>query len=271
MGLLAESQEAANLMAQVSVKFEHQVDISTTLKQKLKVSEAETEKLRCDLDLALRREAEKVRQHDCAEATIECIMPRLTQEAKVEARAAEEAQEAKQRLTRAESMFNAQATDLLGELKQSHEEQAFLGRKCQETREAVQLHANAGFQWQQRSQAAEQELIRSGLNQHHLWQATRRTRAEQWAQAERVRLAEEERDRARYNHVVADQARRDLTGWVMASLDEVNRSAHIRTSDAPPEANHESFRGKAWVGMLETFRKDQQTRSGYGTRTRGPV
>lgn len=270
-GLLAESQEAANLMAHVSVKFERQADISASFKRKLQQSEAETEKLRAELELALRREAEQSKQHDRAEATIECIMPRLTEEAKVEARMAEDSQEAKHRLKKAESMFNAQANDLLGELKRSHEEQAALGRKCAETCEVANLHANAGYQWQQRTRAAEQELVRSGLNQHHLWQAARRTRAEQWAQEERLRMVEEQRDRAMYNHVVADQARRDLSGWVVASLDEVNRSAHTRTSAGPPEASHESFQGRAWVDMLESFRKDQQTRSGFGARTRGPV
>merc|ERR1719235_2328023 len=168
--------------------------------------------------------------------------------------------EAKQRLKKAESMFNAQANDLLGELRESREEKANLGRKCAETAEVAKMHANAGYQWQQRTRAAEEELLRSGMNQHHLWQAARRTRAEQWAQEERLRAVEEERDRAKYSHVLADQARRDLTGWVMASLDEVNRSAHLRNSAAPPEANPESFKGHAWVGMLEDFRKEQQTR-----------
>lgn len=267
MGLLSESQEAADLMAMVTVKFERQVDISGALKQKLSQSQAETEKLRADLKSALQHETERSKKLDRAQATIETIMPRLTEEAKVEARMAEDAQEAKQRLKRAESMFNAQAQDLLAEVKQSHEEQAALGRKCAESYELANVHANAGYQWQQRTIAAEQELIRSGLNQHHLWENARRTRADQFAQEERLRLAEEERDRAKYDHVVADQARRELTGWVVASLDEVNRSAHIRPTGAH---DAESFKGRAWVNMLETFRKDQQTRNGFGSRTRGP-
>merc|ERR1712185_33080 len=114
-------------------------------------------------------------------------------------------------------MFNAQAMDLLAELKQSREEQAALGRKCAESYEVANLHAQAGYQWQQRTRAAEQELIRSGLNQHHLWEAARRTRMEQWKHEEHLRTVEEQRDRAMYNHVVADKAARELRGWVVAS------------------------------------------------------
>merc|ERR1740130_753586 len=93
MMLLTESQEAANLMALVTVKFERQVDISAALKRKLKQSEVETENLRFDLQSAEQREAEKSKQYVCAESTIASILPRLTEEAKVEARAAEDAQE----------------------------------------------------------------------------------------------------------------------------------------------------------------------------------
>jgi len=270
MGLLAESQEAANLMADVSVKFERQADKANSLKRRLQQSEAETEKLRSELESAYLREAEMSKRHDNAESTIQIIMPRLTEESKVEALMAEEAQESKQRLKKAESMFNAQAHDLLSEVRHSNEEQAVLGRKCRENAEVANMHANAGYQWQQRTKAAEEELIRAGLNQHHLWQAARKTRAEQWAHQERLRVAEEQRDRAMYDHAVADQARRDMTKWVVSSIDEVNRSAHMRTSAAPHAASHESLRGKAWVDMLESFRKDQQ-RSGYGCRSHGPV
>jgi len=267
-GVLAESEQAADLMAAVTVKFEHQVEISSTWKRKLIHSEAETEKMRAELELVLRREADKVAQYDCAESTIACIMPRLTEETKVEARMAEEAQEARKRLQRSESMFNAQAMDLLSEVNQSREEQALLGRRCHEQSQVSAQHAKAGLQWQQRSRAAEEELIRSGLNQHHIWEAAKKTRAEQWAQQEQLRVAEEQRDRARYNHVVADKAHKNLTGWLVASLDEVNRSAHTRTSGVPGEyQGKESFQGQAWVDMLESFREDQQSRNGFGART----
>merc|ERR1719271_2025793 len=206
MGLLAESQEAANLMADVSVKFERQAEKASSLKRRLQQSEAETEKLRSELESAYLREAEMSKRHDNAESTIQIIMPRLTEESKVEALMAE------------------QAHDLLSEVRHSNEEQAVLGRKCRENAEVANMHANAGYQWQQRTKAAEEELIRAGLNQHHLWQAARKTRAEQWAHQERLRVAEEQRDRAMYDHAVADQARRDMTKWVVSSIDEVNRS-----------------------------------------------
>jgi len=273
-GLLTESEQAADLMAQLTVQFEHQVEISSTWKRKLIHSEAETEKIRAELELVMRREAEKATQYDRAESTIGCIIPRLTEEVKVEARMAEEAQEVRRRLQRSESMFNAQAMDLVAEVNQSQEEQRLLGRKCAESYKVAAQHANAGLQWQQRSRAAEEELIRAGLNQHHLWEAAKRTRAEQWAQQEQLRAAEEQRDRAMYNHVVADKARRELTGWMVSSLDEVNRSAHSRSSGFPSKEGKEAFhkfQGEAWVDMLETFRQDQQTRNGFGARTRGPM
>lgn len=270
-GLLTESEQAADLMTQVTVKFERQVEISSTWKQKLIQSEAETEKVRSELQVVARQQAEKAAQHDCAEATIACIMPRFTEETKAEARMAEEAHEARRQLQRSESMFNAQAMDLLAEVNQSRGEQRQLGRKCAESYRVASQNANAGLQWQQRSRAAEEELIRSGLNQHHLWEAAKRTRAEQWAQQEQLRAAEEQRDRAMYNHVVADKARKELTGWMVSSLDEVNRSAHSRSSGFPGGKGKESFQGDAWVDMLESFRQDQQTRSGFGARTHGPV
>jgi len=269
LGLLSESEEAANLMSEVTVKFDHQADSAASLIRKLHRSDAETAKLQGELEMALRREADKCKQYDCAEATIACIMPRLLDETKTEAKAMKEAQETWLRLIHVESVFDKQATQLNAELQMSHDEHTKLGRKVVERSEHAVFHANAEQHWQRRSEAAEGELVRAGLNQHHLWQAAQRNRAQQCAQQDQIRVMEEQRDRAMYNHVVADKARKELSSWVVASLDEVNRSAHVRTSGAPKSAD-ESFQGHAMVSMLESFRKDQQTRNGYGARVRQP-
>lgn len=271
--LLGESEEAARLMSQVTVKFDHQVDINTSLRRKLQKSEADAEKLRGDLEAALLREAQQRKLHDAAEATVAQVMSRFTEEVKAESRMAEDAVESKSRLRIADKHFQKHASELEEKLQLAREEKTLLGRKCAESYQVAALHANAGEQWQQRSHAAEQELIRAGLNQHHLWEAAKRTRAEQWRQQEQIRHIEEQRDRAAYGQAVSDQARRDLTGWVVNTLDEVNRSAHVHTFGdpfAPGGRESDSFQGQAWVDMLESFREDQQTRSGYGSRTRAP-
>lgn len=277
-GLLAESQEAAKLMSLVTSKFDHQVNISKSLTTKLKESEAEAASLRKDLEDALVREAQKTRLHDVAEASIanlqatfsETFVPRLQEEAKVEARAAQDASESRQLLKQAQRDFAFKDECYQAELRQYREEKAALGRKCSETQQMAALHANAGYQWQQRSRAAEEELVRSGLTQHHLWDAALRTRDEQKRQQEQLQRVEEERDRALHGKMVAEQSGRELRGWVVSSLEEVNRSAHVGGDPYAPD-NAKSFQGRAWVDMLESFRKDQQTRTGAGCRTRQPI
>lgn len=270
--VVGESEEAASLMSQVTIKFDHQVGLSTALRRKLQRSEADAEKLRGELEAALLREAHQRQLHDAAEATVAQVMSRFTEEVKAESRLAEDAAVSQQRLRSADQNFRAHAGELAQELQRCREEKAALGRKCAESYQTAALHANAGEQWQQRTRAAEQELIRAGLNQHHLWEAAKCTRAEQWRQQQQLQEVEEQRDRAVHAQVVSDQARRDLTGWVVNSLDEVNRSAHIHTFGDPfAPGGRESFQGRAWVDMLESFRKEQQTRSGYGARTRSPV
>lgn len=271
-GLLAESQEAAKLMSEVTGKFDHQVNINKSLTKKLQESEAAAASLRKDLEDALVREATKQRMYDGAEASIAnlqaTLVPRLQEEAKVEARVAQDAMESRQAFKRVQKEIVLKDECFQAELRQCREEKAALGRQCAETQQMVALHANAGYQWQQRSRAAEEELIRSGLSQHHLWDAARRTRDEQMREHEQLRRVEEERDRALHGKMVAEQSGKELRGWVVKSLEEVNRSAHLRGDPYAPQHGGE---GQAWVDMLESFRKDQQTRTGAGCRTRQPI
>jgi len=261
-GLLSESRETAVYMSELASRCEEQTNLNNSLVSKLQQSEAYCDKLKSELAEALVRQVDLTKNLDKTEAVVATVVPRLTDEAREQGRIAQQAMDTRQRLRYAESTFNSQARDLQEQLAMEREEKHALGRKCAEHYKLAAMHANAGHQWQQRSRAAEEELMRHGISHAALWQVARQQRAEQWMREEQLRELEAERDRALAAKERAEGATRDMTGWVVSSLSEVNRTAHARQDAHTPST------GQAWVSMLEDFKRNGQARSGPGNRTR---
>lgn len=260
-GLLAQCRETDSWMSEVASRCEEQAGLNNNLQRELQRSQADCEKLRSELADALLREAGLTRSCDKAEAVAATVVPRLTDEAREHGRLAEQAVQTRKRLQIAETVFNSQAHDLQEEFAREREEKVALQRKCAENYQLAAMHASAGHQWQQRTRAAEQELLRIGIGHRDLWDVARRQRAEQWLHEEQLRDLEAERDRALADKQQAEQASKKLTGWVVSTLNEVNRTAaHARGDVHAPNAGHQ------WVNMLESFRHNTQTRTGAGNR-----
>jgi len=267
-GLLAESQQAASYMSAVAGRYDHQAEVVTILQRRLESSEAEAKTLRAELVEILQGEAERMDQLVLVEAKAAALVPELTNELKAEAasRAAlsMQARELRDRLHVAEQQHTAHSRDLEAEVNQARHEKAALGRKCAESYQAVALHANAGQHWQQRSRAAELELIRACQNSQMYFESAQRQREEALRARELNRDVESQQRSAKQSN-----SNQDLRSWVLSSLNEVSRSAHAHGNSH--SAADSGFAGRAWVDMLESFRKNEQTRAGFGNRTRAAV
>eukprot|EP00931_Biecheleriopsis_adriatica_P122028 TRINITY_DN97057_c0_g1_i1.p1 TRINITY_DN97057_c0_g1~~TRINITY_DN97057_c0_g1_i1.p1 ORF type:complete len:321 (-),score=81.64 TRINITY_DN97057_c0_g1_i1:101-1063(-) len=283
--LCAESRETATFCSLVSTRFDKQVELNGKLRKNLAESEAEVKNLRCELRELRRGEAErmaKVAAHEAAVRSWESerlkelpawkqkVKDELVSEARRHHGRLED--HVQKRVTAADTLAQQQVHEMQAELVEARQDKADLGRKCCASYEATKRAELAAQHWQRCAQTSQQELREALAERMHLreeihLQSARIAQHEQQASKLQAELKHSEA-----THVRHEEASQDMRNWVLQSLHEVNRSAHPqgvpRRGGGLMGARDERLAAGQWVSILESFRENHQTKSGYGNRSR---
>eukprot|EP00930_Biecheleria_cincta_P055867 TRINITY_DN42118_c0_g1_i1.p1 TRINITY_DN42118_c0_g1~~TRINITY_DN42118_c0_g1_i1.p1 ORF type:complete len:309 (+),score=83.06 TRINITY_DN42118_c0_g1_i1:92-1018(+) len=273
--LSAEGRETAAFCSVLSERFDKQVDLNGKLWKRLEESEAQVRELRCEIRELQRGEskrAEGVAEKEAAVLKWEAnrlkelpiLKGQLLAEAEKHRQQLEE--QVHRHIATSDQHFNAQARELMAELDHARRDNALLGRKCCASYEATQRAELAAQHWQQQSGLFQQELRMANAERLRLleeikWQHGKLVEQEQIATKLQSQLEHAESQTA-----FSEEASQELRSWVVKSLNEVNRSAHPQGELRRARVGQMS--ANDWVGMLESFRSSQQTRNGFGNRTR---
>lgn len=269
-GLASESQETLRYMNAVAANYDSQVALNATLQQRFADAELDAENLRAELREVFRGEAQRSEKMTASEVILAGVVPTLKEEMSCEetrcCRLESELHGNQGRAELTERRLRTEVRELQSHAQRSAVERQELGRRCSMSYEAVRHHEGAARWWHQRTELAERELVRLGMGSHQLWEQAGREHAENMARQHALVEVEAQRDNALQAKRSAEDAARDLRGWISGSLDEVSRSAHGPTDPFAPKAK--DLHGAAWVDMLESFRQREQTRTGFGSRSR---
>lgn len=269
-GLASESQETLRYMNAVAANYDGQVALNATLQQRLANAEQDGENLRAELREVFRGEAERSEKMTASEVILAGVVPTLKDEMSCEAtrshRLEWEIHENLGKSELTERRLRTEVRELQSHAQRASVERIEVGRRCGLSHEAARHHEGAARWWQQRAELAEHELVRLGIGSHQLWEQAGREHSENMARQHVLAEMEAQRDSAVQAQRSAEDAARDLRGWISGSLDEVSRSAYGPTDPFAPKPK--DLNGAAWVDMLESFRQREQTRTGFGTRSR---